>query len=154
SGTPTANDNQPPVQKDAGPLPDKGFKAEMTLVEPPATLKAGQKATIRVRVKNVSELQWYSHGGLRNTNPDNRFYLAAGNRWLKADGKSLVTNMDGRRGLQRDLKPGEEEEVPLQIAAPKAPGEYILEVDLIQEQVAWFNEKGSPTAKTKITVVK
>jgi hypothetical protein len=29
-----------------------------------------------------------------------------------------------------------------------------LEIDLIQEQVAWFSEKGSTTAKAKVTVVK
>jgi uncharacterized membrane protein len=54
----------------------------------------------------------------------------------------------------KDLKPGEETEVPLVITAPKDPGEYTLEVDLLQEQVAWFSDKGSPTAKAKITVVK
>ena len=76
-----------------------------------------------------------------------------GNRWLKPDG-SLITAMDGRHGLDKNLKPGEETEVPLQITAPKEPGDYILEVDLVQEQVAWFLDKGSPTAKTKITVVR
>ena len=41
----------------------------------------------------------------------------------------------------------------LAITAPKEPGNYILEVDLVQEQVAWFRDKGSPTAQTKVTVV-
>jgi len=40
------------------------------------------------------------------------------------------------------------------ITAPKEPGEYVLEVDLVQEQVAWFRDKGSATAKTKVTVVR
>lgn len=26
--------------------------------------------------------------------------------------------------------------------------------DLVQEQVAWFHEKGSPTARAKVTVVR
>ena len=73
---------------------------------------------------------------------------------MKADGTTLVTNMDGRRGLQKDLKPGQDEEVPLQITAPKDPGDYILEVDLVQEQVTWFSAKGSPVAKTRITVMR
>ena len=62
--------------------------------------------------------------------------------------------MDGRYGIGKDLKPGEETEVPLLVAAPKEPGEYILEVDLVQEQVGWFSEKGSPTARAKVTVVR
>src|SRR5213080_1951649 len=134
-------------------LPDNAFKAEITLLDPPAKLRAGQKETVRVKVKNASDVMWWARGARANTRPDNKFYVAAGDRWLKSDG-SLLTNMDGRYGIPKDLAPGEETEVPLSITAPKEPGDYTLEIDLVQEQVAWFSEKGSPTAKTKITVVK
>ena len=141
-----------PAQDSPAPLPDKGFKAQISLIDPPAKLRAGQKETVRVKVKNASDVMWWSRGGRVNTRSDNKFYLAVGNRWLKAD-SSLLTNMDGRHGLPQDLAPDGETEVPLQITAPKEPGEYTLEVDLLQEQVAWFSDKGSTTAKTKITVV-
>src|SRR5205085_7318874 len=134
-------------------LPANGFKAATTLVEPPTKLRSGQKETVRVRVKNASDVMWWARGARANTRPDNKFYVAAGDRWLKSDG-SLLTNMDGRYGIPKDLAPGEETELPLLITAPKEPGDYTLEVDLVQEQVAWFSEKGSPTAKTKITIVK
>lgn len=134
-------------------LPDGGFKAQITVVNPPAKLRAGQKESIPVRVKNVSHVMWYARGAEVNANPGNKFYLAVGNRWLRAEGEQLVTNMDGRYGLPKNLKPGEEVEVSLQITAPKDAGEYILEVDLVQEQVAWFSDKGSPTAKVKVAVV-
>lgn len=144
----------PAGPKQAAALPENGFRGQLSLASAPAKLRAGQKETLQVKVRNASDAQWYARGGEINTNPDNRFYLAVGNRWLKADGKTLVTNMDGRYGLPRDLKPGEEVEVPLQVTAPKEPGEYVLEVDLIQEQVSWFRDKGSPTARAKVTVVK
>lgn len=134
-------------------LPTNGFKAELTLIEPPQKLRGGQRETIRIKVKNGSDVMWWARGAPINTRPDNKFYIAAGNRWLKPDG-SLLTNMDGRYGISKDLKPGEETEVPLTVTAPAQPGEYILEIDLVQEQVAWFSDKGSPTAKAKITVVK
>jgi hypothetical protein len=134
-------------------LPNSAFKAQITIVDPPAKLRVGQKETINVKIKNDSGVMWWSRGARVNTRSDNKFYLASGNRWLKADG-SLVTNMDGRYGIPKDLGPGEEADTPLVITAPKDPGDYILEVDVIQEQVAWFSDKGSPTAKTKITVVK
>jgi len=136
-----------------GPLPDKAFKAQITLADVPEKLRPGQKETIHVRIKNNSDVMWWARGAHVNTRSDNKFYIAAGNRWLKADG-ALLTNMDGRYGIGKDLAPGEETEVPLAITAPKDPGEYTLEVDMVQEQVAWFSEKGSPTAKAKITVVK
>lgn len=145
---------QPPAKKEAAALPANGYKAQITTADTPAKLRAGQKETIQLKVKNASDTMWYSRGGEVNTHPDNRFYIAAGNRWLKADGETLVTNMDGRYGLPRDLKPGEEVDVPLQVTAPKEPGEYVLELDLIQEQVAWFRDKGSPTAKVKVSVVR
>jgi hypothetical protein len=134
-------------------LPSNGYKAELNLAEPPAKMRSGQKETVRVKIKNASDVMWWAKGAAVNTRPDNKFYIAAGNRWLKADG-SLLTNMDGRYGINKDLKPGEETEVPLQVTAPKDPGEYTLEIDLLQEGVAWFSEKGSATAKVKVTVVK
>lgn len=155
-GRQTANTSgapQPTPRQTPGPLPTAGFKAQVTLPEPPARLRAGQKETVQVRVKNASDVFWWARGGEVNERNDNWFYIAAGNRWLKADG-SLLTDMDGRHGILKDLRPGEEAEVPLVITAPKEPGEYILEVDVVQEQVAWFSDKGSPTARAKVTVVR
>lgn len=147
-----SNATVPPGRPQA--LPENGFKASITLIDPPTKLRAGEKHTIRVKVKNASDVMWYARGAEFNIGTENKFYLAAGNRWLQSDDESLITDMDGRYGLNKDLKPGEETEVPLVITAPKEPGEYILEVDAVQEQVAWFREKGSPTARTKIAVVK
>jgi hypothetical protein len=135
-------------------LPENGFKAAISLIDPPAKLRAGEKATIQVKVKNASDVLWYARGAQVNDSSDSRFILAAGNRWLNAANERLVTDMDGRYGLNKDLRPGEETEIPLSITAPKEPGNYILDVDLVQEQVAWFHDKGSGTARTKVTVVK
>jgi uncharacterized cupredoxin-like copper-binding protein len=143
----------PAPSKTPGPLPDAAFKAQLTLPDAPTKLRAGQKETVQVHIKNASDVFWWSRGGEVNERTDNWFYIAAGNRWLKPDG-SLVTDMDGRYGISKDLKPGEETEIPLTVTAPKEPGEYILEVDLVQEQVAWFSDKGSPTARAKVTVVR
>ncbi len=145
---------RPTAGNEAAALPNGGFKAEVTLPDPPVKLRAGQKETIQVRIKNLSEVIWYPRGGEINRHLDNKFYMAAGNRWLKADDSSLVTNMDGRHGLRERVEPGQETEVALQITAPKEPGEYFLEVDVIQEQVAWFSDKGSVPARAKISVVK
>jgi len=138
---------------EAAALPAEGFKAELTLVDPPTKLRSGEKITVQVKIKNASSVFWWARGGAVNARQDNMFYLAAGNRWLKPDGSKL-TDMDGRYGIGKDLNPGEETQVPLLVTAPKEPGDYFLEVDLVQEQVAWFSDKGSPTAKTKITVVR
>lgn len=143
----------PTVPREPEALPNDAFKAVITLVDPPSKLRVGQKEIVQVKIKNNSGVMWWARGAPVNTRPDNKFYIAAGDRWLRADG-SLLTEMDGRYGIGKDLPPGEETEVPLAITAPRDPGDYILQVDLVQEQVAWFSDKGSPTAKTKITVLK
>lgn len=152
NSTPAQSASPAPGQPQA--LPENGYKAVITLVDPPTKLRAGEKQTIQVKVKNASDVLWYARGAEFNTSTDVKFVLAAGNRWLDAEDESLITDMDGRFGLNRDLKPGEETEVPLVIKAPSEPGEYILEVDAVQEGVAWFHDKGSPMARAKITVVK
>ncbi len=149
---PGANANQQAESKEPHALPDNAFKAQITLPDPPAKLRAGQQERVQVRVKNASGVFWWARGGEQNDRSDNKFYLAAGDRWLKPDG-TLVTD-DGRYGIGKDLKPGEETEVPLLVTAPKEPGEYVLEVDLVQEQVSWFKDKGSQTARAKVTVVR
>ena len=143
----------PAPARTPGPLPDSGFKAQLSLPDAPTKLRVGQQERVQVRLKNDSNVFWWARGGEINERNDNHFYLAAGNRWLKADG-TMYNDSDGRHGIGKDLKPGEETEVPLLVNAPKEPGEYILEVDLIQEQVTWFGDKGSPTARAKVTVVR
>lgn len=135
-----------PAPTVSGMLPDSGFRAQITLADPPARLRAGQKATVNVKVKNASDVSWPRPSG-----EGTKYVVAVGNNWLGADGE-LVTNMDGRYGVQQDLAPGEEVELPLVITAPPKPGEYTLELDMLQEQVAWFKEKGSETYKVKIKV--
>jgi hypothetical protein len=156
-GAPTNSPSAPPntvaPSKVAGVLADSGFKAEITIAEPPTKLRVGQKEIITIKVKNISDVIWYARGGEINNRQDNTFYIAAGNHWLDKDGK-LTTAEEGHSGIPKDLKPGEDTAVTLQITAPKTPGEYILDLDMVQEGVAWFREKGSTTTKVPVTVVK
>lgn len=150
---PGSNGNGPVASKTPGPLPDKGFKAQITMPDAPLKLRAGQKETITVKVKNTSDMIWWQRGGETSDRTDNKFYIALGNRWLDKDGKR-TSDTEGHNGIPRDLKPGDEVEIPLLITAPKEPGEYTIELDMVQEGVAWFADKGSPTTKAKVTVVK
>jgi hypothetical protein len=150
---PPAGPTPAAVSKNAGPLPAEGFKADISLADPPAKLRAGQVEVLNVKVRNASNVIWWQRGGELNDRSDNTFYIAAGNRWLDQDGKQ-TSETEGHNGIPKDLKPGEETEMPLQITAPKTPGDWILNLDMVQEGVAWFGDKGSPTTKVKVTVVK
>jgi len=128
-------------------LPDRAFKADLKLVEPLTTSKPGQKQTIKVKVKNASDALWIVYG----TGDSGKYRVAVGNSWLDKNGQ-LITNMDGRYGLPTNLSPGQEVEVPLLITAPDKAGDYILQLDVVQEGVVWFQDKGSPVLKVNVKV--
>jgi hypothetical protein len=155
NNAPTTNASQantPVQQRVAGPLPDSGFKAEVSVVDPPERLRPGQVAVINIRVKNTSDVIWWQRGGETTERTDNQFYIAAGNKWLDKDGK-ITSETEGHNGIPKDLKPGEEAEMTLQITAPKQPGEWFMQLDMVQEGVSWFHERGSPATKVKVNVV-
>lgn len=107
SAAPAQSVNPVAVSKAAGPLPDKGFKAQITLPDPPLKLRMGQKETITVKVKNISDVVWWQRGGEINDRSDNNFYIALGNHWLDKDG-TRTSDLEGHNGIPRDLRPGEE----------------------------------------------
>jgi 4-amino-4-deoxy-L-arabinose transferase-like glycosyltransferase len=127
------------------PLPLEGFRAELSVAAPPLFVRARKRAVLLVRVKNVSAVTWLARE--RGGSPHQ---VSLGNHWLDPSGKTVI-NDDGRSALLRDLKSGESVELPLTVNAP-APGNYILEVDLLQEGVTWFGLAGSQTVKIPVEV--
>lgn len=131
----------------SGPLDDDAFQAELAANEVPAVMEPGQTVTIIVSVKNVSKYAWAS-----KPNDRARYHVNVADVWLQSDARTLVSNMDGRSTLPRDLSPGEGTEIQLTITAPTTHGDYILEIDLVQEGVAFFKDKGSQTWQTTVKV--
>lgn len=120
------------------PLAPAAFRAGLTPLSAPMSIPAGHYARLDVRVTNHGSHTW----------PDDQ-QIRLGNHWL-ADGRTLIRD-DGRVDLPT-LAPGEHTELTLQIAAPARPGDYQLELDLVQETVGWFAEHGSETARIPVTV--
>jgi glycosyltransferase involved in cell wall biosynthesis len=123
------------------PLTDAAFKAEIiaseTLVASP-----GEKVEIQATVKNISKQIWLA-GYISQ--------IRLGNHWLDENG-SKIQNDDGRTYLPQVLKPTESIDLPLKITIPETPGNYLLELDMVQERVAWFQNKGSQTTRVKVEV--
>src|SRR5205085_2746030 len=57
-----------------------------------------------------------------------------------------------RTALSADLPPGGEVALPLAVTAPGAPGDYVLEIDMVHEGVTFFNEKGSKSLRLPVRV--
>jgi hypothetical protein len=132
---------------EAGPLDDDAFDAAVSVDAPPTSMRAGQKETIMVGVRNASQYAWPARplsGG--------QFTVNVANTWLDARTGALVNNLDGRSPITRDLNPGDELQLPLSVTAPDAPGLYTLEIDMVQEGVAFFKEKGSTPLRLRLRV--
>jgi ubiquinone/menaquinone biosynthesis C-methylase UbiE len=100
-----------------------------------------QSLRLRVRVRNDTSVTWVA--------ADEGGRLRLGNHWRSADG-SLIQNDDGRAGLPQ-LKPGEEVVVALPVTAPEAKGRFILEIDLVEEGITWFSQRGLNAPCIRVT---
>jgi hypothetical protein len=124
------------------------YRARMEWATPPPTsMRAGERATLSLRVRNDGGSVWPARGDTRGM-----FQVNAGDRWLDREASSVVNDLDGRRSLESDLAPGASAELKLDVTAPKEPGEYTLEVDMIHEGVTFFREKGSTPLRTRVRV--
>lgn len=127
-------------------LPRSAFLAEVSLEPPSLTMHAGEKRLLGVTLRNTSPDLWPSGG-----RDDGLYQLQVGNQWRSADGTALCED-DARSPLPHDLPPGGEAHVFLEITAPDTNGDYELVVDLVQEHVAWFHQRGSRSAVVTCSV--
>lgn len=112
------------------PLDEPARCAEIGWLSDLAELPAGSGGSVAARVTNRGDRVWPAGAQVR---------LA--NHWYRGD--DLVTWDDGRADLPGAVAPGESVEVELAVTAPPAVGEYRLELDVVQEFVAWWSESGT-----------
>lgn len=121
-------------------LPDPALQAEISVAGALPAFVAGEVVRLPLQIKNVSPLPWPPSA-----------QIEAGNHWVAADG-TMLTFDDGRTPLDRVLLPGDECEVPLEVTVPASLGSYRLEVDLVQQWVTWFGDRGSTILRLPIAV--
>jgi len=128
------------------PLPKGTFRATITVNDPPTRLQPGAAATLLVRVRNDGDRPWpTARAGTV------RYDIHLGNHWLALDGGKSAAD-DARAALPFTIAPGEEVTLPLLITAPTAPGTYTVEIDLVQEGVAWALTDGNTPARFTVQV--
>lgn len=129
------------------PLPADAFRAEVSAVDVPRSLAAGARAMITVRVRNAGGAWWRARERVGEP-----YQIAAGNRWLDARTGAVVVGDNGRGSLPRDLAPGAEVDITFLVNAPGRAGDYLLELDVLQEGVSWFGPRGSHTVRLPVRV--
>lgn len=126
-----------------GAFPASDYREEITALDPPVGMHPGEKADLRFKVRNLGSTVWPSVG-----TKDFRYQVNMGNRWI-ANG---IISEDNRAVMPADLPPGAETEIKLTVNAPKVPGDYLLEIDMVHEGVTWFKEKGGRPLSLQVRV--
>jgi SAM-dependent methyltransferase len=121
-------------------LPDESHRANLVLTAPAPALRAGEQGTVELTVTNVSGLDWPAG-----------CWLAAGNHWVPS-GKGQAVQDDGRAVMHEGLAAGASLPVQLHVTAPAVPGSYTLQIDLVEERVAWFADRGSVPVAVDVVV--
>lgn len=118
--------------------------AAIRALEPPVRTPEAWHHAARtlLEVKNVGDTVW------RALPPTRRGTVMVGGR-LSSGGRYLGEIL--RALIPRDLHPGESACVELKFKLP-GPGRYRVDVDLVDEGICWFGDRGSPTLSLDVTM--
>ncbi len=106
-------------------------------------LGTGQIVTLPVKLRNSGALVWNAGG---------RYPFALSYHWENPE-KAGIVLWDGlRTSLPFDVEPGREVVLQARIKAPQVTGNYVLELDMVHEDVTWFSMQGSPGPRVRAEV--
>jgi uncharacterized protein YcfL len=118
------------------------FKQEIVVRTPVKQIRLGQKVMLAVTIKNPGIDIWRAF----SERPVRLSY-----HWMDQKGKIVI--YDGERTiLPRDINPGEAVELQAVVKSPDQKGVYILHLTLVQEQVAWFDDKGGEAVDIQVSI--
>jgi hypothetical protein len=111
----------------------------------PFKTRAAKKLKIRTRVENACARPFPARASY------GRRLVRLGAQLCDETG-ALLDRDFARAWLPETLKPGATVDVPIEIVAPKTPGNYVLKFDLVSEGIDWFENNGSPTTLKPLVV--
>jgi hypothetical protein len=120
------------------------YRAAWSALAAPEQVLPGAVFEVEATAVNRSSVPWPAVGAAR---------VRGGYRFLDRATGAVVVDFGPRTDLAAPLAPGETVTLRFEITAPAVPGEYTLEVDLVHEYVAWFGDRGNPTARAPVTVL-
>jgi pyruvate-formate lyase-activating enzyme len=119
------------------------YMARLSLDRDALTGSAGSRIVCLLTVENRSPSEWPTEGGRQYT---------IGMRLRSHTGR-LLREFHGLPVPPAALPPGGKETVLLDVSLPDAPGLYELFVDVVEEGVCWFSDRGSPPLVCEIQVL-
>ena len=109
----------------------------------PAEVMTGERFVVSLSVMNTGGEVW------RAAAPEDRGAVRLGWRWYRGNQEVAA----GRAILLADVPPGHSSQFNARIIAPPLPGDYTLILDLVNELVAWFGDRGQKPIRLPVRVL-
>lgn len=126
------------------------WRSEIVGVDMPGIARAGETLVVHATVRNTGTLAWAP----TYAQPPAELWplIRLGYHLLDADGQPVDWDPAYRALLARFVAPGETTTFIDHLTAPKAPGEYVLEWDMLSEGSAWFASCGGTVYRSRLSV--
>ena len=111
---------------------DNSLACSMEALEVPQKMVTGVKYSVLIGVRNLSPRVFSP--GIRGGRDGN---VLASHHWFDESGVPVKAWTQERMELPKRLEPGQSAEMFLPVVATPPPGRYLLQFDLVEENVAW-----------------
>jgi GT2 family glycosyltransferase len=144
----TAEESATLRREAAIPTPTDDFwQAQLVVLNVPNVLEAGKAGAATATITNVGQSRWVA----ATKESDWRGSVRLSYHWYSDTGK--IVQWEGERTeLPHDLGPSDSATIEMRIFAPFQAGTYDLEVGLVAEGVAWFDQKGNAGVRSRVEV--
>lgn len=124
------------------------YLAQIEVAPGALTLRANAISSVPVTVTNTSARTWLADGSTP---------VRASYHWLSGAAQSsaaqdMIIFEGARTALPSDLEPGESTVINLRVMALPQPGDYHLQIDLVQEHVTWFGVRTGQVISVPVRV--
>ncbi len=111
----------------------------------PRSMRVGQIYEASATIRNDNKTGWTPPPGSPNG-------FSISYHWFSQDGSTMVVKEGMRAALPNRVDPGQVVNMTFSIATPQQPGQFILELDVVQEGVTWFSDAGTPGPRFAVNV--
>lgn len=111
----------------------------------PATMVISGYSSLSLTIRNTGNWSWPATG----LNPVRVSY-----RWLTTDGRLVPETLweTVQTALPFSVAPNEAVTLQMTVAAPRAVGPLILQIDLVEELVTWFSQQNGATLRLPVQI--
>lgn len=113
------------------------LRAELALNNSlPRRVAAGAPIELAITVRNLGDTLWLNGQTVRAG------VVMPGVKIIDARG-AVVAELHGHPMLPHAVPPGQSVDFDVQLIAPAEPGRYTVKIDLVDQHICWFEERGS-----------